>query len=319
MARKDIFQRVMKPVLPAEPVDSPVGYVARSASRSIMQSFEELSKSSIVELETDLVDHSFIADRLDEEGDEFRELVEAIRSRGQDTPILVRPHPEKPGRYQVVFGHRRLRAARELDRRVKAVVKALPDRDHVIAQGQENAARANLSFIERTLFANAILAQGHSGETVRAALGIDETTFSKMRSVAGNIPADVIRAIGPAKNTGRDRWWHLSKLMEQGGERSAASDVVQSAAFQEGDSDRRFAMLFDALTEAAKPRKARAERSQSWGAPDKTVRAKISDDGKAFTLAFKAKDASRFGAFVSSNLDRLYEAFRQAEKTTEER
>lgn len=312
MARKDIFQRVMNPVTPAEPVDNPVGYVARSASRSIMQSFEELSKSSIVELEPSLVDSSFIADRLEEEGDEFLELVEAIKTRGQDTPILVRPHPEKAGRYQVVFGHRRLRAARELGRRVKAVVKALPDRDHVIAQGQENAARANLSFIERTLFANAILAEGHSGETVRAALAIDETTFSKMRSVAGNVPADVIRAIGPAKNTGRDRWWQLSKLMESGG-RGTAGDVLQTAEFQAGDSDKRFALLFDALTSAGRPRKARAERNQSWGAPDKTVRAKMTDDGKSFTLAFKAKDASRFGAFVSSNLDRLYEAFRQSE------
>jgi ParB family chromosome partitioning protein len=314
MARKDVFQRVMSPMLPAEAVESPVGYVARSASRSIMQSFEELSKSSIVELEPDLVDSSFVADRLDEVEEEFRELVEAIRLRGQDTPILARPHPEKPGRYQVVFGHRRLRAARELGRRVKAVVKTLPDRDHVIAQGQENAARANLSFIERALFANAILAQGHSSETVRAAIGIDETTFSKMRSVAGNIPADLIRTIGPAKNTGRDRWWQFSKLMEQGSSRDAVSSLVQTPEFHAADSDGRFSMLFDALSEAARPRKARQQRGQSWGAPDKAVRAKISDDGKSFTLAFRAKDASRFGAFVSSNLDRLYEAFRQVEK-----
>lgn len=314
MARKDIFQRVMNPVPPAEQADNPVGYVARSASRSIMQSFEELSKSSIVELDPDLVDASFIADRLEEDGEEFRELVEAIRLRGQDTPILVRPHPEKPGRYQVVFGHRRLRAARELGRRIKAVIKALPDRDHLIAQGQENAARANLSFIERTLFASGILADGHSGETVRAALGIDETTFSKMRSVAGNIHADIIRAVGSAKNTGRDRWWQLSKLMEEGAGRGRAEAIVQTDEFKAADSDRRFAVLFDGLAAAAQPRKARTERHHSWGAPDKAVRAKISDDGKSFTLAFKARDASRFGAFVSTNLDSLYEAFRQAEK-----
>jgi len=314
MARKDIFQRVMNPVPPAEQADNPVGYVARSASRSIMQSFEELSKSSIVELDPDLVDASFIADRLEEDGEEFRELVEAIRLRGQDTPILVRPHPEKPGRYQVVFGHRRLRAARELSRRIKAVIKALPDRDHLIAQGQENAARANLSFIERTLFASGILAEGHSGETVRAALGIDETTFSKMRSVAGNIHADIIRAVGSAKNTGRDRWWQLSKLMEEGASRGRAEAIVQTDEFKATDSDRRFAVLFDGLAAAAQRRKARTERHHSWGAPDKAVRAKISDNGKSFTLAFKARDASRFGAFVSTNLDSLYEAFRQAEK-----
>ena len=40
-----------------------------------------------------------------------------------------------------------------LSRKVRAVVKEMKDREHVIAQGQENSARANLSFIEKALFA----------------------------------------------------------------------------------------------------------------------------------------------------------------------
>ncbi|NKF33252.1 ParB/RepB/Spo0J family partition protein, partial [Pseudomonas sp. BGM005] len=90
----------------------------------------------------DTVEVSFVKDRLSEDDEAFRALVEAIRVRGQDTPILVRPHGTIDGRYQVVFGHRRLRAARELGRNVRAVVKAIDDRTHVIAQGQENSARA---------------------------------------------------------------------------------------------------------------------------------------------------------------------------------
>ncbi|RVC98794.1 plasmid partitioning protein RepB, partial [Mesorhizobium sp. M7A.F.Ca.ET.027.02.1.1] len=35
--------------------------------------------------------------------------------------------------------------------------------------------------------------------------------------------------------------------------------------------------------------------------------------GKAFTLAVKAKDASRFGAYLSENLEQLYRAFRDLE------
>lgn len=314
MARKDIFQRVMNPTA-ADSQESAAPYVARGASRSIMQSFEELSKSSIVELDADLVDSSFVPDRLEDDDEEFRALVEAIRLRGQDSPILVRPHPGAPGRYQAVFGHRRLKAARELGRRVKAVVKALPDREHVIAQGQENAARADLSFIERAHFAQAILDQGHSGETVRTALGIDETTFSKMRSVAAHIPAKIIRAIGPAKATGRDRWWQLSKLMEKPGSSKPAENALGLPAFATATSDERFALVFDELAAAARNSgRARTAKSSAWGTSDKSVRAKITDDGKSFTLALKAKDASRFGAYISSNLDRLYEAFRDAEK-----
>ncbi|MFC7555837.1 ParB/RepB/Spo0J family partition protein [Pseudoroseomonas wenyumeiae] len=60
----------------------------------------------------------------------------------------MRPHPTEPGRFQVAFGHRRLRAARDLAKPVRAVVRPLSDRELVLAQGQENSARANLSFIE---------------------------------------------------------------------------------------------------------------------------------------------------------------------------
>ncbi len=185
-----------------------------------MQSFEELSKSSIVELDADLVDHSFVADRLDEDDEEFRELRGGHPDARAGQPILVRPHPDAPGRYQAVFGHRRLKAARELGPTGQGRGQGVagPRSRHRSGPGECGARQ---SVVHRAdAFCQAILAQGHSGETVRAALGIDETTFSKMRSVAGNIPADVIRAIGPAKATGRDRWWQLSKLMEQGGERS---------------------------------------------------------------------------------------------------
>ncbi len=53
----------------------------------------------------------------------------------------------------IVFGHRRAKVARELGIKVKAVIKPLADLEHILSQGQENSARANLSFIERVLFA----------------------------------------------------------------------------------------------------------------------------------------------------------------------
>ncbi len=137
-------------------------YAVKGASRSILNSINDLAAradklvegETIVELDPDSVDASFVQDRLDDDDErEFNELVAAMRERGQDTPILVRPHPSAPARYMVVFGHRRLRAAKELGRKVRAVVKDLKDRDHVVAQGQENSARANLSFIEKALYA----------------------------------------------------------------------------------------------------------------------------------------------------------------------
>ncbi|RWI57181.1 MAG: plasmid partitioning protein RepB [Mesorhizobium sp.] len=319
MARKDIFGSVMgsAAVEQARDVSS---YAVRGASRSIIQSFEELSKSSVVDLDPGLIETSFVSDRIEDDEEEFSELVRAIRERGQDSPVLVRPHPSSPGRYQTVFGHRRVRVARELGRPVRAVVKQMGDQDHVIAQGQENAARANLSFIERTLFGERILKNGYSADIVKAALALDDTTFSKMRSVSGNIPEDIILAIGAAKGIGRDRWWQLAKLMEHPANAAKAKDHVQTSEFQQANSDARFNQLFEVLTANSKGARSAPARPQekAWAPKDNSVKARITDTGKAFTLALKSKEASAFGAFIAGRLDELFEAFREAEsgKTT---
>ncbi|QPC95743.1 plasmid partitioning protein RepB [Mesorhizobium sp. INR15] len=314
MARKDIFGSVMGPATSVADVQDVSGYAVRGASRSIMQSFEELSKSSVVDLDPELVDTSFVSDRIDGDDEAFQELLAAIRERGQDSPVLVRPHPEISGRFQTVFGHRRVSVARQLGRPVRAVVKKMDDEDHVIAQGQENAARANLSFIEKTLFADRILKRGHSPDTVKSALALDDTTFSKMRSVTGNVPEHVILAVGAAKSIGRDRWWQLAKLMEHPGTTARAAQYVISAEFAQPDSDGRFARLFDFVsTPAKRPRVPSKPQELAWVPQDKSVRAKITDTGKVFTLALKSKEASPFGAFIAGKLDELFEAFRESE------
>lgn len=314
MARKDVFGSVMGAGAPPTEVRDVANYAVRGASRSIMQSFEELSKSSVVDLDPSLVDSSFVSDRIDDDDDEFRQLMAAIRERGQDSPILVRPHPSAPGRYQTVFGHRRVKVARHLGSLVRAVVKKMDDQDHLIAQGQENAARANLSFIERTLFADRILRQGHSQETVKSALALDDTTFSKMRSVTSNVPEGIILEVGAAKGIGRDRWWQLAKLMEHPENRSRAADYVKGTDFAASDSDTRFTRLFDFLSTVPKRARTPAKpQERAWTPQDKSVRAKITDTGKMFTLALKSKEASPFGAFIAGKLDELFEAFRESE------
>src|SRR5215831_5559637 len=107
----------------------------------------------IVELDTALIDPSFIADRMAQNDEAYTALRAGIEAEGQLSPILVRPHPETSGRYQVAFGHRRVRVAQEIGRPVRAVVRSLSDEELILAQGQENSARADLSFIERARFA----------------------------------------------------------------------------------------------------------------------------------------------------------------------
>ncbi len=192
MARKNPFANLLAE---GSPVPSAVvEYTAKGASRSILHSLDEMAAradrlaegETIVELDPTLVDASFVRDRRTDDDQEFEELLTAIREAGQNSPILVRPHPSQTGRYMVVFGHRRLKVASQLGRKVRAIVKEMGDRDHVLALGQENSARANVPFIERALFAAELARLQYDDDqvTVLSALSIDRATLSKMLSVA---------------------------------------------------------------------------------------------------------------------------------------
>lgn len=193
----------------------------------------------VVELDPSEIDASFIADRLSQDDDEFQALVQAIRERGQDSPILVRRHPSDAARYQVAFGHRRVRAAQVLGRTVRAVVKQLSDRDLVLAQGQENSARANLSFVERALFARRLEEIGQDRETIMSALGVDKTVVSRMISVAKKLPTNLIEAIGAAPATGRDRWVELATQHEANGGTRNLEALSAASEFTAATSDER--------------------------------------------------------------------------------
>jgi ParB family chromosome partitioning protein len=294
-------------------------YPMRGAGKSLVRSLDELAKQAdrflegeaVVEFDPELIDDSFVQDRLAQDNDDFRELVEAIRARGQDTPILVRPHATATGRYQVVFGHRRLRAARELGRKVKAVVKSIDDRTHVIAQGQENSARANLTFIERALFARRLEDLGYDREVISTALAANAAAISKMMSVTERIPGDVIRVIGAAPGIGRERWVELSLLAGKASNSEKVRSIVGDADFQALLPDERFLALYAALNKSPRPvKKAEPTAAKAkWEPQDKTVVAEIKNSGKMFSLSMRAKNATRFGDFLSRNLDALYAQF----------
>ena len=75
--------------------------------------------------------------------------------------------------------------------------------EHVVAQGQENSARGDLSFIERARLARRLEELGYDRRVIMEALSTDKTTLSTMISVTERIPAQVLEMIGPARVTGR--------------------------------------------------------------------------------------------------------------------
>ena len=299
---------------PAGPVRSMALTLGRMEEESRAMQEALLSGERVVELDPDLVDVSFIRDRLaGMPADMDDELVRSIAENGQEVPILVRTHPTLKDRYQVAYGHRRLQAAKLLQRKVLAIVRRLDDADVVIAQGVENSARRNLSYIERALFAFNLETGGFERPVIMRALSTDKTELSKLISVAKTVPVDVVNGVGAAPGIGRRKWMALAEAMT-GNAVVRLKSLLSAANFREAESDTRFEMIVAEL--ARKPEKSASSEYEWAPKSGDRIRGKIKSAGQSFTIALKTADAPAFGDFISRRLDELYEAYR-SEKLNE--
>ena len=282
--------------------------IAREAeeARHLRQALEEGER--VMSLPTGRIEVSFVSDRLSAgeiDDPQFAELVESMRESGQQVPILVRPHPSEDGRFQVAYGHRRLRAAAVLGIEVTALVRSLTDDQLILAQGKENAERRNLSFIERAVFARTLVTRGFDRRLIGDALVVQKSELSRLLQVADGIPEAVIRAIGPAPKAGRERWMKLAELFGGKGAVDAAADEVDRATFRASDTDRRFELVLARLTQ---PATARDEKSQPTEllAPGGRVFAGYKRQGRVVRIDF-AKDVDE--AFLDALSEHVREAY----------
>ena len=300
-------------------------YRIGGASKSMIRSVNELARQAdaflegeqIVEIDPELISGSFIDDRLDTDNIDFFELKSAINEQGQNTPILVRPHPELDGRFMIVFGHRRVKVARELGRKVRAVVKALDDKAHVIAQGQENSARANLTFIEKAIFAKNLEARGFDRDTLQVALSTEKGNISKLLTVTSRIPLSLIKLIGAAPGVGRERWIELSLLVER---RSAEIHAaLVSDEFTSLSSDERFnCVLLAAKSSNKAVRKSRPSIDlHSWASKDNSVSLSMKRQAKKVAIEVSNPKAVLFSDWLATRLDSLFDEFHQKERNGE--
>ena len=254
---------------------------------------------TVVELDTNEIDPSFVQDRM--EGD-IDGLIASIQEQGQQVPILVRPHPEQNGRYQIAFGHRRLRAIKQLGFRAKAVVRELTDEQLVIAQGQENNERQDLTFIEKARFA-ARLREKFSRDVIIASLSVDKGDLSKMLTIVDGLPDELIDALGPAPGVGRPRWLELAELLERSpAPRDAVSYAMSEDVRHLASEDR-----FKALVAHLKPHRSVKGAPGILASPSGVRLAEIKNSKSKLEITIDKKLSPVFAAFILEKLPKLFE------------
>lgn len=289
----------------ARTLADPMAHAKERPMRSTVPALGALqgALTAIRELEPNLIVDWGPQDRLDGftavndvDDASFETLKDSISEGGQQVPILVRPSDEK-GRFEVVYGRRRLRACRALGIKVRANVQELDDTAALLAKGLENAARRNLSFYEKARFAAVIQAAGHDLKTTRQVLNLSASGLSHLTKVTQAVPDNLGDAIGAAPKSGRPKWTALAEALSAKKITPAAAAAYLAKLVDTLPSDDRLeALLQEIARRGARPKQG-TETSPLEGVTIKSGQSAI-----ALSIKKSGKNAA-FAAWLDARLE----------------
>lgn len=315
MARKGILTSALTPSKPSEgPTAEKPRLMPRGAVGALQSSLTKLQENAVQDIDVALIENAGVEDRLGFDDAAQAQLIDSIKTYGQQVPVLLRPHPKVQGRYEIVYGRRRLMALRSLGLPVKAMVRHLDDQALILAQGQENTARQDLSFIEKASFAAQLQASGYDRQTIAAALSVDLPMISRFLKVGNAFSIAFLRRIGSAPSIGRERWLKLADLLTTAPDRTEQLDqLFETEAFLSRPSDERFEQVLasmEAPTDAAptaKPNPApkAAPRKQVISHRDGSPLADLKTTPKGVTLTIPSRSAEGFDTWFETHAEAL--------------
>lgn len=286
------------PPSPAPGADGP------KSLRSMADVLSSVSAQAPQEIDPSEIADSEVADRFDVQ-DGLADLIESIRSSGQQLPAMLR-HRRGPGpRYEVVYGRRRIAACRALGIKVSAYIKEMTLDEALMSQALENSARLERSFIEQAVFAAKLDRAGFSAERICQALAIDTSTLSRLRTVVRDVPEQLIMRIGAAQGIGRRPWMELRDLIK--GTSAATVQNVIAAVPESGSAAERLDAVINALSSAKIKEASKGHRAST--ARERTVVAgSVSYQTASGNLVLRAdrKQDQAFLRYVETQLSRLY-------------
>ena len=119
--------------------------------------------------------------------EQLAELADSIRQKGIVQPILLRPTPDQPGRFQLVAGERRWRAAQMAQlHEIPAVVRNLSDAECYEIALIENIQRQDLSVIDEAQgYANLLEINRHTQDQLSKIIGKSRSHIANLLRLLG--------------------------------------------------------------------------------------------------------------------------------------
>ena len=227
---------------------------SQSAAVSDLPSLDELGIDGCPLLvPTDCLDEDSGNPRTEFPDEELAELARDIALRGILQPIVVR-RAGSEGRYRVLFGAKRLRAAKRAALKVVPVVIGSEAHD-VYAQVAENQKRHGLTPLDLARFMRSRVDAGESNAEIAKRMGIDLTSVAHHLALL-TLPRELDEAFRSGRCTSPRTLYELAKLHKTRPER------VKAIVSGEGEITRKAVASLTKVSRSARtaPRKTAAVR-----------------------------------------------------------
>jgi ParB family chromosome partitioning protein len=260
----------------------------------------ETATAGLEQVALDQIDPNPFQPRRSFPADTLKELADSIRASGVVQPILLR---RAEGRYQLIAGERRWRAARLAGiEAIPAVVRELGDRDALELALTENLLREDLNPVDAA-HGYALLQQKHglSHEEIAERLGLDRSTVTNTLRLL-RLPPEVQEMI----TEGKIFSGHARALL--GLESAAAQLQLAQSIVKQGWSVRQVEKLV--ALEGQEPKKESGDREAPKQDPN--LRAAVLEMERALGTRVKILGDEKRGKidisyFSAEDLNRLYE------------
>jgi len=262
----------------------------------------ESSAAGLEQLPLDRIDPSPFQPRRAFPEDSLRELADSIRASGVIQPIMARRSPAAEGRYQLVVGERRWRAARIAGlETVPAIIREVADRDALELALTENLLRQDLNPLEVAHAYQALQDKYNlSHEQVAERLGVNRSSVTNTLRLLRLSPA-VQEMLSKDEIT----YGHARALLGLASE--AAQLQLASMAAKRGLSVRQVEEMV-----AATGAKSAGKKTVSKGEVDPNVRAAARELERTLGTRVKILGDGRRGKieisyFSAQDLNRIYD------------
>lgn len=263
----------------------------------------ETASAGLEEVSVGLIDPNPFQPRQSFQEETLKELADSIRASGIVQPILLRRAPTGAGRYQLVAGERRWRAARLAGlETLPAVVRDLSDRDALEVGLTENLLRQDLNGLEVARAYETLQTKfGLSHEEIANRLGVNRSTVTntlRLLRLATSVQDMVVKGdLSPG---------HARALL--GVESESAQTRLARLVSEQGLSVRQVENLVG--EQRSKP--ARKNAAPTSASPDPNTRAAVLELERTLGTRVRISGNSKRGKieisyFSSEDLNRLYE------------